>query len=36
MPNAEQAQVGEASHLLHVMNPKSYNKTVLGFLAKHK
>lgn len=35
VPNLEQAQIGEASHLLHVMNPQVYNATVLAFLAKH-
>jgi pimeloyl-ACP methyl ester carboxylesterase len=35
LQNAEQAQIGEASHLLHVMNPQVYNATVLAFLARH-
>jgi len=35
LPDAERAQIREASHLLHVMNPQVYNATVLGFLAKH-
>ncbi len=35
MPNVEQAQIKEASHLMHVMNPQAFNATVLAFLAKH-
>jgi non-heme chloroperoxidase len=35
LPNLEQAQIAEASHLLHVMNPQAYNATVMTFLAKH-
>lgn len=35
LPNAEQAQIGGASHLLHGMNPQAFNATVLAFLAKH-
>jgi pimeloyl-ACP methyl ester carboxylesterase len=35
MPDAEHALIGEAAHLLHVMNPQAYNSTVLGFLARH-
>jgi pimeloyl-ACP methyl ester carboxylesterase len=35
LPNAEQAQIDEASHLMHVMNPQVFNATVLAFLAKH-
>lgn len=35
LPNAEQAQIGGAAHLLHGMNPQAYNATVLAFLAKH-
>ena len=35
LPNAEQAQIKGASHLLHGMNPQAFNATVLAFLAKH-
>jgi pimeloyl-ACP methyl ester carboxylesterase len=35
MPDAEQAQISDAAHLLHVMNPQAYNSTVLGFLDRH-
>jgi pimeloyl-ACP methyl ester carboxylesterase len=35
MPHAEQAQIGAAAHLLHVMNPQAYNSTVLEFLTKN-
>jgi pimeloyl-ACP methyl ester carboxylesterase len=35
LPNAEKAQIAEASHLMHVMNPRVFNATVLAFLAKH-
>jgi pimeloyl-ACP methyl ester carboxylesterase len=35
LPKAEQAQIEDASHLLHVMNPPAYNAAVLAFLAKH-
>ncbi|HEX5838582.1 MAG TPA: alpha/beta hydrolase [Anaerolineales bacterium] len=35
LPNAEQALINDASHLLHVMNPDAYNSTVLAFLAKY-
>ena len=35
LPMVEQEQISSASHLLHVMNPKAYNATVLSFLAKH-
>jgi len=35
LPNAEQAEIGGASHVLHVMNPDAYNAAVLAFLAKH-
>jgi pimeloyl-ACP methyl ester carboxylesterase len=35
VPNVEQAHIGEASHLLHVMNPQAFNAAVLAFLAKH-
>jgi pimeloyl-ACP methyl ester carboxylesterase len=35
VPNAEQAQIDGASHLLHGMNPQVFNATVLAFLAKH-
>lgn len=35
LPNAEQAQIDEASHLMHVMNPHDFNAKVLAFLAKH-
>lgn len=34
LPNAEQAQIRGASHLLHVTNPQMYNTTVLEFLKK--
>jgi pimeloyl-ACP methyl ester carboxylesterase len=35
LPNAEQAQIGGAAHLLHVMNPQGYNAAPLAFLATH-
>jgi pimeloyl-ACP methyl ester carboxylesterase len=35
LPNAEQAQIGGAAHVLHYMNAQAYNATVLAFLAKH-
>ena len=35
LPNAEQVKINDASHLLHVMNPRAYNAAVLSFLAKH-
>jgi pimeloyl-ACP methyl ester carboxylesterase len=35
LPKVEQAQISEASHLLHVMNPQAYNAIVPAFLAKH-
>ena len=35
LPHAEQVQIKDASHLLHVMNPQAYNAAVLSFLAKH-
>lgn len=35
LPQAEHAQINDASHLLHVMNPEAYNNTVLSFLAKY-
>lgn len=35
LPNVEQAEISEASHLLHVMNPEAYNTAVLSFLARH-
>jgi pimeloyl-ACP methyl ester carboxylesterase len=35
MPDADHALIGEAAHLLHVMNPQAYNSTVLAFLARH-
>lgn len=35
MPHAEQVQIGNAAHALHVMNPQAYNSTVLAFLDRH-
>ena len=35
LPRAEQVKIDDASHLLHVMNPRAYNAAVLSFLAKH-
>jgi pimeloyl-ACP methyl ester carboxylesterase len=35
LPNAEQAQVAGAAHVLHSMNPGDFNAAVLAFLAKH-
>jgi pimeloyl-ACP methyl ester carboxylesterase len=35
LPNAEREQIGEASHLMHVMNPHDFNAKVLAFLEKH-
>lgn len=34
LPNAEQAQIHGASHLLHVTHSQEYNAIVLGFLKK--
>jgi ubiquinone/menaquinone biosynthesis C-methylase UbiE len=31
LPNMERAQIADASHLMHVMNPQVFNATVLAF-----
>ena len=36
LPNAEQAEIEGASHVLHSMNPEAFNDTVLAFLEKHE
>jgi non-heme chloroperoxidase len=35
MPHLQRAVIPRAAHLLHGMNPQSYNETVLSFLAVH-
>jgi pimeloyl-ACP methyl ester carboxylesterase len=35
MPNAEQATIPGASHVLHSHNPQAHNDVVLAFLARH-
>ena len=35
LPHVETAQISEAAHILHVMNPQAFNRAVLGFLEKY-
>jgi non-heme chloroperoxidase len=35
MPNAEQARIPAAAHVLHSQNPQAHNAAALAFLAKH-
>jgi non-heme chloroperoxidase len=35
MPHLQRAVIPRAAHLLHGMNPQSFNETVLSFLAEH-
>ncbi|MFL5731675.1 MAG: alpha/beta fold hydrolase [Chloroflexia bacterium] len=35
LPNAEQALIPQATHVLHGQNPEAHNQVALAFLAKH-
>lgn len=35
LPNTEQAEIPDASHLMHEQNPEGFNRAVMAFLRRH-